>query len=68
MASRGTRDSYVIITRSQKAEVSLMGLAPRGSLDRFERDLAASSQFKLVYANEDAKIFAFAGNREPVGS
>jgi hypothetical protein len=68
MASRGTRDSYVIITRSQKAEVSLMGLGPRGSLDRFERDLAASSQFKLVYANEDAKIFAFTGNREPVGS
>jgi hypothetical protein len=62
MARRGQQDSYIIVTRSQKAEVSLMGGAPAGSLDRFERGLIASPRFKLVYTNRDARIFAFMGN------
>lgn len=64
MIRRGQQDSYVILTRSQKAEVSLMGGAPPGSLDLFERDLGASPRFRLIYANRDAKIFAFVGDEE----
>jgi hypothetical protein len=68
MGGKGNPDSYVILTRSQKAEVSLMGVAARGSLEQFEQALAASSRFRLVYANEDAKIFTFVKPRKAVGS
>ena len=55
--------AYLIITRSQKAEVDLLGLAAPYELDRLERNLAASPSFDVVYANGDAKVFGLAGQR-----
>jgi hypothetical protein len=62
MRASPTREAYVLITRSQKAEVDLMGLGPRGSLDRLERDLIASPRFEVLFANVDAKLFTLAAN------
>lgn len=52
--------AYLIITRSQKANVEMLGLLPPGLLDRIEQTLAHSPKFKLVYSNGDAKIFKLA--------
>jgi hypothetical protein len=52
--------AYLIITRSQKANVEMLGLLPPGLLDRIEQTLAHSPKFKLVYTNVDAKIFKLA--------
>lgn len=51
------KDGYVIITRSQKAYVEALGIAPLGAYDRLERDLLASPDFRLVFANRDARVF-----------
>jgi hypothetical protein len=52
--------AYLIITRSQKANVEMLGLLPPGLLDRIEQALAHSLKFKLIYTNDDAKIFKLA--------
>jgi hypothetical protein len=49
---------YMIITRSQKAHVYRMGEMPPGTLDRLEQYMKESERFELVFANEDASIFA----------
>lgn len=49
--------SYLLITRSQKAEVQSTGSMPPGSLDTIEKALLDSSQFELIYGNDDAKLF-----------
>jgi hypothetical protein len=49
--------TYLIITRSQKAEVDALGAMPPGSLDLIEQALKASPEFKVIYSNEDASIF-----------
>ncbi|MDQ3669799.1 MAG: hypothetical protein M3377_05905 [Actinomycetota bacterium] len=54
--------AYLIITRSQKAEVDLLGVGPPGSLDQLEDALAGSRNFRVVYATEDASIFALASS------
>lgn len=59
----GPVGGYVIITRSQKAYVDDMGVLPRGSLERIERELLKSSRFKLVYATEDGMVFSL----NPIG-
>lgn len=63
MAARKRTDAYLIITRSQKAEVDLRALTARGFLDRLERAAAVSPSFELVYGNRDAKIFTLARKR-----
>lgn len=60
MAARKRTGAYLIITRSQKAEVDLRALTAPGFLDRLERAASVSPAFKLVYANRDAKIFTLA--------
>lgn len=60
MANSRYRASYLIITRSQKADVDMMGWMPAGSLDRIERALEQSRQFRVIYANRDATIFTLA--------
>jgi hypothetical protein len=52
--------AYLIITRSQKADVDTLGVMQAGSLDRVEKTLMQSHEFTIVYANEDAKIFTLA--------
>ena len=52
--------AFLIITRSQKAEVAELGAMPPGSLDVIERKLLASPRFRAVFRNRDATVFALA--------
>ena len=54
--------AYLIFTRSEKAEVDLIGTSPKGSLTRFEAVVAKSPDFRRIYpnpkaANPDAEVF-----------
>jgi hypothetical protein len=61
MMEHGTYTAaYLIITRSQKADVEEGGLMPAGSLDMRERALMQSRRFKVIFANNDATIFKLA--------
>jgi hypothetical protein len=50
--------SFLIITRSMKAEAELFGTFRRGDLDRLERVLAGSTRFRVRFRNDDATVFA----------
>jgi hypothetical protein len=52
--------SYLIITRSMKAEVDMLGTMPAGSLDAIEDALLKSPSFRVLYENPDATIFVLA--------
>lgn len=60
MSDPDHRGAYLIITRSQKAEVEQLGVLPRGSLDQIERALLASPRFKALVRNRDATVFTLA--------
>jgi hypothetical protein len=53
--------AYLIITRSQKADVEESGLMPVGSVDKIERTLMQSRRFKVILVNHDAIIFTLVG-------
>jgi aminoglycoside phosphotransferase len=57
MSEPGYRDAFLIITRSQIAELEDLGEMPSGSLQRIERALLASPKFDVVLRNRDAIIF-----------
>jgi hypothetical protein len=57
---------YLIITRSQKADIDATGLLPPGSLERIENLLLASHEFKVLYHDSDAVVFTTP--RAPVAS
>ncbi len=59
--------TYLIITRSQKAENDMVGEMPAGSLEGIEQALMQSREFKVVYGNEDAKIFVLANDAKGAG-
>lgn len=52
--------TYLFITRSQKITVDAVGSMPAGSLDIIEQALLQSPKFKVIYSNQDAKIFVLA--------
>jgi hypothetical protein len=52
------RQSFLIITRSMKAQAELFGTFRRGDLDRLERVLAGSARFRVAFRNDDATVFA----------
>ncbi|HSD84069.1 MAG TPA: hypothetical protein VLG46_09435, partial [Anaerolineae bacterium] len=52
--------TYLILTRSQKNEVDELSPLPPGSIDKIEQALLKSPEFRIVYRNEDAVIFALA--------
>jgi hypothetical protein len=56
MSSPDGRASFLIITRSMKAQVALFGPWHRHAYDRLERILTASPQFRVVFSNRDATI------------
>ncbi len=57
MRARGERPAFLILTRSQQAHLELFrGLSP-GAWTEFEHALVVSGRFKLIFENEDAKIF-----------
>jgi hypothetical protein len=53
--------AYLIITRSQNADVEESGLMPAGSLDKIERTLMQSGHFKVIVANHHATVFKLSG-------
>ncbi|MCA1563071.1 MAG: hypothetical protein LC804_23375 [Acidobacteria bacterium] len=55
-----SRDAYLIITRSQKAESEILGLAAPGALEWVERAAATSPTFTIVYSSPQAKVFTLA--------
>lgn len=55
--------AYLILTRSQKAYAELFKGVQPGEWERFEASLAHVPNLKLIFANEDAKIFAFERER-----
>jgi hypothetical protein len=63
VAENGGGPAYVIITRSQKAEVEMTGVMYRGSLERVERALARSPRIRFVYRGPDARVFSITGSR-----
>jgi hypothetical protein len=48
--------SYLILTRSQFAEISLTGEWPQGTFAHLARDLLVSGRFHTVYDNADVTI------------
>ena len=52
--------AYVLITRSQKADVEAEGNLPRGSLESIESALRNSTRFVVAFENRDATIFTLA--------
>ena len=67
MGNKEYQRAYLIITRSQKADVNALGLMPAGSLDVIEQALLKSPKFQVIYGNADAKIFALADNAKGAG-
>lgn len=53
--------SYLIITRSQKAQIEMDGVLPPGAIERIEQVVRQSDEFRIVYENEDGVIFTPAG-------
>ena len=52
-------NTYLIITRSQKAAAELFSGLPHGALDRLEGALLRSGKFELMYSNPDAQILKY---------
>lgn len=57
MAAQPTQRSFLIVSRSQGAELDLMGPFPTGSQDRLLVALRASGAFQLVFANSFTTVF-----------
>lgn len=49
--------AYLIFTRSEEAEIDVVGSYPKGSLTRFERAVFASPYFHQLYKNPDAQVY-----------
>ncbi|MGI8545777.1 MAG: hypothetical protein ACR2M1_00350 [Gemmatimonadaceae bacterium] len=49
---------YLIVTRSQRAQVELFDGLPPGTLESLERTLIASGRFQVRFTNPDATIYA----------
>jgi hypothetical protein len=56
MLAGGVPVSYLILTRSQFAEISLTGEWPAGTFSHLAGELLASGRFHTVYHNADATI------------
>jgi hypothetical protein len=48
---------YVILTRSQQAEIDLLGEGPRDAIARVRSALSSSSEFRTIESNRDAAVF-----------
>jgi O-antigen/teichoic acid export membrane protein len=54
------RGAYLVLTRSQAAQVELTGVSEPGTVERLRRALADSPAFRLIYANPDGSVFTLA--------
>lgn len=64
MGNENDTAAFLIITRSQKSEVDMVGKMPAGSLERIEKALIQSARFKVLFANADATVFTLASRWE----
>ena len=55
--------AFLIVSRSQRRDLDLLGPAPPGSLARFERSVDRSERFRLVYENRHARIWKLRAGR-----
>jgi hypothetical protein len=62
MAAPSGTPAYVVLTRSQGAELELMGPWPPGALERLDETLRASGFFTPVIENGDAVVFQLTGS------
>jgi hypothetical protein len=51
--------SYIMLTRSQEADMQMTGRLPYNAVAELEHALLQSSNFKLIYSNPDAAIFQY---------
>ena len=58
--ARSSGPAYLILTRSQSADLRLNGLWPPGAYERVAHALVMSRNFKVVYRNGDAMILQLA--------
>jgi hypothetical protein len=58
MREHRRQGAYFIITRSNQADAEARGILPPGSLDRLEQALRRAPGVQLIYANQDARIYA----------
>jgi hypothetical protein len=57
MAREPYPESYLVLTRSQKASAELFIGWEAGTWERFESSVSTSPEFQLIFANADAKVF-----------
>ncbi len=62
MKNKNYAHSYFILSRSQKAYAQLFYGVPYLAWERFVDNVAKSNRFRVIYANEDAIIFALAND------
>ena len=55
----GRHHAYLIITRSQIADVVMIGALPPGSVERMSQQLADSPEFRVIFRNPDAVVFTY---------
>ena len=60
--------TYLVVTQSQIAEADMTGSLPRGSIQRMERELAASGRFRTLVNTRGARVWILAGGRGSGGS
>ena len=56
----GKHHAYLIITRSQIADLEMIGAMPQGSVPRMEKTLMSSPEFVVIFRTPDAIVFTLA--------
>jgi hypothetical protein len=67
MGNKQYPSTYLILTRSQKAYAEMFDGLPPGAWEHFEKALIESRRFKVIFANDDAKILVLADTLKGVG-
>lgn len=65
LANEEYTDTYILITRSQKLAVELLGGHPPGTFEQIEELLRRSEQFDIVFENRDAVVFQLPEQEPP---
>jgi hypothetical protein len=50
--------AYLIVTKTQNADIEMVGDLPAGALERIEAALIQSGQFVAIYQNRDAAVYS----------
>jgi hypothetical protein len=57
MQQRPAGCAFVLMSRSQRTYADLLGIWPRGTLDRLEAQIINSTRLDQVFASDDAAIY-----------